>query len=260
MQLRRFHTPHSICATDPRCYPIRTGIISVRSQIYLPYKISDISNDYRAVVDILHPENYKLELSSVDAEEWRDALEAVGDALDRLHFLAVAIRKVSAKRLEYDANTSLTEQDALFRQDAVSSIRRMFPEAQRSLSEQLGESIAIRRRMLLNKRRQDDTGTGPKPFQPIPVSSQATKVRLTSKIETIASRPISPESLGRHIMKPPRTALIPVRSSAPSGAEMSFEYPPPPRTEPHAKFVSCPYCFTPLEADKLRAPENNYWL
>jgi hypothetical protein len=233
------------------------------------------------VLDRKYPENYKLELSSVNMKEWKDALKAVEDALDRLHFLAVAIRKASAKRLEYDVNTFLTEEDALFRRDAACYVRWKFPGARKALCEQLGDSIAVRRRMLLNKRRHekklamrraadvvaptpveysDSVATASKPVHPIPVSNQVTKAKAPPDTATIASRPAAQELLMRHITKFPRTPLTSIRSSAPSGAEFSFEYPPAPRAKPGAKLVLCPYCCTPLEAAKLRTPKNNYWL
>jgi hypothetical protein len=243
--------------------------------------VADASNDYGAVSDKIHPENYKLELSSVDEKEWQDALKAVGDALDRLHFLAVAIRKASAKRLEYDVNTFLTEEDALFRRDAASYVRWKFPGARKALCEQLGDSIAVRRRMLWNKRRHekklamrrtadvvaptpveysDSVATTSKPVHPITVSNQATNAKPPPGTATIASRPADRKLLMRHITKSPRTILTSIRSSAPSSAETSFEYPPAPRAKPHAKLVPCPYCCTPLETAKLRTPKNNYWL
>lgn len=82
---------------------------------------------------------------------WEDAATAIDSALNRLHFLAAAIRKSSAKQLEYNVATFLSEYDILFHKDAVLLVRWRFPSARKGLCQQLGDSIAVRRRMLLQK-------------------------------------------------------------------------------------------------------------
>ncbi|KAK9437465.1 transcription factor Zn, C2H2 [Metarhizium brunneum] len=84
---------------------------------------------------------------------WENASQGVDSALDRLHIVAVAIRKASAKKLNHTVTTILPEQDVAFRKDMASLIRYRFPAAREGLCQQLGDYIAARRRMLLQKKR-----------------------------------------------------------------------------------------------------------
>lgn len=98
----------------------------------------------------MHPQQ---ESPSSLSTGWDDATRAIDAALDRLHFLAVAIRKASAKTLEQTVGTFLTDDDIVFRRDAAILLRRRFPAARTALCQQLCDSIAVRRRILLQSNR-----------------------------------------------------------------------------------------------------------
>lgn len=82
---------------------------------------------------------------------WEDASRGVDSALDRLHIVAVAIRKASAKKMNHTVTTILAEQDFAFRKDMMSLVRYRFPAARKGLCQQLGDYMAARRRMLLQR-------------------------------------------------------------------------------------------------------------
>ncbi|KAI9639942.1 hypothetical protein NHQ30_011672 [Ciborinia camelliae] len=61
--------------------------------------------------------------------KWANCCQAVNSTLDLLHFVAVAIRKASAKNIDDMVATLLTEEDIVFRRDIVYLVRYRFPTA-----------------------------------------------------------------------------------------------------------------------------------
>lgn len=219
--------------------------------------------------------------------EWDDALKAVDSALNRLHFLATAIRRASAKQLEYNVQSILTDEDVLFRRDVGRLVRWKFPAARKGLCEQLADSIAVRRRILIRKHRHskklairrtpkstdsahqtNSAQTSPgKDQQKIPAQT-GRELDVPSTTGTLASLPNLQDATLRKVLAPGKPALSSVVSSASFSAEESFEYPHPPKAKAGEKHVSCPYCLKPLDVGKLvppkrqgpKSPEmNEYW-
>ena len=210
---------------------------------------------------------------------WEDASRAVDFALDRLHFLAAAIRKASAKQLEYNVATFLTDDDIVFRRDAASLVRWKFPSARKRLCEQLGDSIAVRRRMLLQKhrhamkltaRRVVETAPSAKQSQDsepksMPTASPPAKDRIMRHLNvpasgvTKASMPDPQAPVLRHLHLPQRPALTSVISTISTAPGDSFEYPPPPKIKEGETRIQCPYCLMPLDFGELENRGNQYW-
>ena len=215
---------------------------------------------------------------------WGDASQAIDSALDRLHFLAAAIRKASAKQLEYNVATFLTDDDIVFRRDAASLVRWKFLAARKGLAEQLGDSIAIRRRMLLQKhrhatkltvRRVVESSPSTKRSQdpernPRPTTSPLAKDRFGRHLNvpasgvTKASRPDPQAPALRHAQLSRRPALTSVISTISTAPEDSFEYPPPPKIKEGETRIQCPYCLMPLDRGELKSTgdesrRNEYW-
>lgn len=112
-----------------------------------------------------------------------DASRAINSALDRLHSLAVIIREISAKRVEYTVSTFLTDDDTVFRRDAASLVQWRFQAAGKGICQQLGDSIAVRRKILLMKnlhakeltvRRVTESGPSTKHCQNLQLESEPT--------------------------------------------------------------------------------------
>ncbi|KAI3322336.1 hypothetical protein HD806DRAFT_122479 [Xylariaceae sp. AK1471] len=210
---------------------------------------------------------------------WENASRAIDSVLDRLHFLAAAIRKASAKRLEYNVATFLTDDDILFRRDAASLVRWRFPSARKGLSQQLGDSIAVRRRMLLQKhshakklavrrivektlpvRQSEDTGPHPRP-----TASPPTKEKIVHHVNvpesgiTKASRPDPQAPVLKHLHLHKRPALTSVISTISIAPGDSFEYPQPPKIKENETRIQCPYCLMPLDLGKPKSREIKDW-
>ncbi|KAI0105098.1 hypothetical protein GGR51DRAFT_203181 [Nemania sp. FL0031] len=210
---------------------------------------------------------------------WEDATTAIDSALNRLHSLAAAIRKASAKQLEYNVATFLSDDDILFHKDAISLVRWRFPAARKALCQQLGDSIADRRRMLLRKyhhakkltvRRvpdksplaQQDPNFDVEPGTAADLSPEKRMVRqLDVPISGItkASRPDPHAPILKQIHFPKRPALTTLISTICTSQEDSFEYPPRPRANPGEARVQCPYCLMPLDNVKLQNRGDEYW-
>jgi hypothetical protein len=215
-------------------------------------------------------------LSLEELEDRKEAQKAISGALERLHFVAIAIRKTSAKRLAYDVNTYLLDEDRHFHQHAVSYVKWKFRAASRALCTQLGDSIAVRRRMLLDKRSHGINLTTRRTTHRGDVLQKGAKAEiqgafLTTQATTVgqivpspgqgpsASRPAGQSVVLRHLTQPLRPILASERCASSSPSVFSFEYPEPPRCEGGDQYVSCPYCFMGLNSANLRAGGSASW-
>lgn len=203
--------------------------------------------------------------------KWADASRAIDTAMDRLHFVAVAIRKASAKQLGHSVTNFITDEDVVFRRDIASWVRYRFPAARRGLCQQLGDSIAIRRRMLLQTKRHAKKLAVRRVPGHVPSSKQQETNHLKHKPAinhiadnravrhssvlasgiTKASRP-NPDSPALKLLHRPKPrALTTVISTISTTQEDSFEYPPAPTASEGEPRIQCPFCFMPLERREL---------
>jgi hypothetical protein len=199
-----------------------------------------------------------------------------------LHFIAAAIRKASAKKLEYNITTFLTEEDIVFRGDASSLVRFRFPAARKSLCQQLGDSIAARRRILLlhhrhakkltirrnvspgpgaRQRHNDEPDARPTAEQPLR-NMMLRNLSVPASGMTKASRPDPGAAALRHLHLPERrrpalTTLISTVTS--THHHDSFEYPSPPKANEGESRVQCPYCLKPLDSAEMGSDTTRAW-
>ncbi|EXA53638.1 hypothetical protein FOVG_01376 [Fusarium oxysporum f. sp. pisi HDV247] len=227
----------------------------------------------------LNPTTSDLKELQTIMSRWEDASQAIDSALDRLHFIAAAIRKASAKQLEYSITTFLADDDIVFGRDAATFVRLKFPSARTGLCEQLGNSIAVRRRILLHKHRHAKRlavrrvveavpslkqTNGPEP-KSTPTASPPTtdgvmhNLKVPASGVTKASRPDPQAPVLRHLRLSKRPALTTVISATPTAPGDSFEYPPPPKTQEGETRVQCPYCLMPLDIRELKNKGHEYW-
>jgi len=207
---------------------------------------------------------------------WEDALRAIYYALDRLHFLGAAIRKASAKRLEYNVTSYLTREDDLFRKYAAAVVKRKFSQARSSLHEQLGDTIAVRRKLMFQKHRHATKLTvrrNPQASEPPErgvdnaaqpqvaiVSEDGRAMRAPQSAVTKASRPNRQAPALKQILLPATPILPSIISSTSSVHDDSIEYPQCPQVTDNEKHVQCPYCLKALPALQLRGPQkDDYW-
>jgi hypothetical protein len=215
--------------------------------------------------------------SSQTIKTWEDALQAIDYALDRLHFLGGEIRKASAKRLEYNVASYLTEEDALFRKYAAGIVKRNFPDARPSLHEQLADTIAVRRKFMKRKHHHATKlagGQDPQankspernvdnPAEPqLQVTGHGRALQAPQSAVTKASKPNVQELL-KQIHKPTapiRPILQSTISSMSSVHGDSIDYPECPQVKDNEKHVQCPYCLKGLPVAELRGQKkDNYW-
>ncbi|KFY82289.1 hypothetical protein V498_08627, partial [Pseudogymnoascus sp. VKM F-4517 (FW-2822)] len=83
---------------------------------------------------------------NADSQHW---LSAIDSALDRLNFLANAIRQDSATRYEQTMLNFVTDEDEVFHAIVISYVKLKCPNAKPSLREHMGDSISSRRRAIL---------------------------------------------------------------------------------------------------------------
>ncbi|KAK4195219.1 ankyrin repeat-containing domain protein [Triangularia verruculosa] len=217
----------------------------------------------------------RLHLSS---RTWEDALHAIQTALDRLHFIAVAIRKASAKQLGHSVTTFVTDEDIFFRRDITTWVRYRFPAARKALCQQLGDSIAIRREILLQaERRAKRLAVRREPSKAPSATQHSAKhphpqMRTEQQLEsraapqpsilvsraTKASRP-DPHSPALQILhRPKQPALTTVISTISTSHDDEFNYPPVPKATGYETWVQCPFCFRPLER-KAQGARDDHW-
>ncbi|KAI0537277.1 hypothetical protein GGR58DRAFT_472437 [Xylaria digitata] len=211
--------------------------------------------------------------------EWNQSLSSIGAALDRLHFLASAIRKASAKKVYRDETllNFATDEEVFFKNTAISYVKWKFPKARKSLREHLGVTIAARRRIMSNKnrherrlatRRTDNKSTSKEIEMPAESPSPAqlqteplkTKEQGTAGTEVTRASKLDHSLAIKYIRREKPTLSI--RSSGTSRQEdsVSHKYPPLPKVPPRERHVLCPYCRKPLDASNFRGSQaTEYW-
>lgn len=199
-------------------------------------------------------------------------------ALYRLHIVAVAIRKASAKKLTHTVTTILTEQDVAFRKNMVSLVRYRFPAAREGLCQQLGASIAARHRMLLQKKRHAIrlvVKRVPKTvsfanqgkdhhLKPTPATTEQGKDRRPRNPTvvtglTTASRPDPEAPAIKRLQLPSPSTMTTVISTISTMQQDSFIYPPPPTASEGETRIQCPFCLTALERRSSEKERNDHW-
>ena len=191
--------------------------------------------------------------------------------------LASVVRKSAVSLRDYFLPSNfLGSDDAYFEDLAKLLVRNRFPNARRSLTDQLGHSIFTRRRRLLYHQRHEEKLSYPRPGpdgqqreQVLPLSNS---VLTDPRIMPHDTR-LRPEQDYRTIPAPSETTLSKIdrnalrkRVKAPttiSGRvkgsivreEAQFDYPKPP-TPVDDKYCICPYCFKPLLATEVKS---DFW-
>jgi hypothetical protein len=190
-------------------------------------------------------------------------------AIDLLLEMASTIRKstipMTSSRL--DLHYSRPD-DAYFVRITAILARRRFPDARRSLADQLGYSIYLRRKRLLYQQRHEAKLAVPRsepdaaPRETVPTQESVIQVDLTPRVAPKRPLPVAPiplsltqasnfdPSLLRKRFKNP-TVISGRTAGALSRSEVQVEYPPIPVPDPGHKWCKCPYCLVPLKSTLL---------
>lgn len=218
----------------------------------------------------------------MENQDSQRCLAAIGAAVDRLHFLAKAIRKASVRTSDQRLFEFTDDDDKNFYNTVVSYIRLKFPDSRPSLREHLSDTIVKRRRALLDKERhgrklqtrrsstkqthqpqvpttgvESEVAAPPLRLQaPLP-STIVSKVTQASKMDGIAA-------MKRITQKHSLSIASSNRSRNDDGTLIG--YPDPPRFKKGDRSVPCPYCLEPLQTAKLSniaeggRIENKFWV
>jgi DNA primase len=209
---------------------------------------------------------------SLEERAWIAARQALND----LHFMASIIRKSSVQSEIYNLSSRVTRDDDLyFEENAQLLVKRDYPNARRSLQEQLGSSISIRRKRIYQRklhevkhqqRRQADqdnirppprrgstSASHPSPSQadakPKPLALQMLKKANDEHNNSIDTRSRFDGTAARKRLK---------RSSSTSSSRGStvrdseIVYPDMPKFSKSDERCECPYCTKPLLVSQLR--------
>lgn len=211
-------------------------------------------------------------------QKWKryngNAWESIGAAVDVLIELTAMVRKSTVSVGDSILHTTFHRTDDYFSDYAKTLTRRWFQDARKSLTDQLGEAIFIRRRHILYRMKHEEkiiyprtgawTSTSIKSTEPVtvhPVTADAfpeTKPRPTTTIPVFgASAPSSTNvsefqkerfkrRQGRH------GALSGISEGSISTTETSFSYmyPEPPKLGDE-RYTTCPYCLMILNSNDL---------
>ncbi len=219
---------------------------------------------------------------SLETEAWTAAEQAI----EELHFIAVAIRRASAKSQKYNLSSRFERDDDMyFEEFATLLVRREFPFARRSLCGQLGASIAVRRKRLfrqmlheekLSRRRGDDALLMTSELTPSSAVNRLshTQQRVPGPITRILQRRIhhnnpaashdstshlASEAARKLLRRKPTSLSAISRGSSVQGVAATIEYPPKPKADKEQARLACPFCAQPLDEGKLNNTKMRYW-
>ncbi|KAI1129673.1 hypothetical protein F5Y10DRAFT_276594 [Nemania abortiva] len=209
---------------------------------------------------------------------WESSAIAIDSALKRLDLLAAEIKKSSDEQLECNFAMFLPVDDFRFHRDVVSLVRKRFPASRKELCQQLGDSIAVRRRLFLQKQYHSKATSMRVPNR-TPFTQQGENLdaesstvtdfspenRIVRQLHvpagsiTMASRPDPSTPALRQVNLPKRPAQTALNSTISTSREDLFEYPQRPRAKPGESQIQCPYCLMPLDNVELQNGGDEYW-
>ncbi|RDW74909.1 hypothetical protein BP6252_06051 [Coleophoma cylindrospora] len=210
-----------------------------------------------------------------------DACAAAEQAIDDLHFMAAAIRRSSVQSVKYNLSSSFERDDELYFEGfATLLVKREFPNTRHSICEQLGASIAVRRKRLFRRKLHEEklsTRRGKAPFgsrSAENATGAVAKPSLSPSQANVRPNPLPLQRLkgankptgsgdsrsrlestaARNYLKGPSLSTVSMGSSV---RNTTIDYPLKPKHSEDDKFCACPYCARPLEVKKLK--KDKYW-
>jgi hypothetical protein len=210
-----------------------------------------------------------------------EATNAVQKSLDELHFMAIAIRRSSIRSHKYNLSSHFyREDDDYYLEQACLLVRYLFPDARRSLSDQLGASLAIRRKRFFQKMRHEEklrdrrqptelnVNREKVPIQPVGESQPAIaraniepNTPLKEKPVILPVRSIDTASRMDSVAARDYLKTGPALSTISMGSSIhlsSMTYPEKPIFAEGDKQCACPYCSRLLSTTRLK-DGSMYW-
>lgn len=220
-----------------------------------------------------------------DADELKDeARYAIQKALDELHFMAAAIRRSSVRSQRYNLSSHFhRDDDSSFQEQACLLVRYYFRDARRSLCDQLGTSLAMRRSKFFQRMRHEEKlsirRSPEESKHPVkPAEGPVTRLQQLSPLDAEGSQANLPKQkvavrfkalLGsgdtgsqldsvaarHHLKQGPALSAISMGSSI---RLSSATYPDKPKFADGDRECTCPYCARRLMTIRLKN-EPKYW-
>ncbi|KAL6900065.1 hypothetical protein GGI43DRAFT_56176 [Trichoderma evansii] len=212
-----------------------------------------------------------------DADELEDeARYAIQKALDELHFMAAAIRRSSVRSQKYNLSSRFhRDDDSYFQEQACLLVRYYFMDARRSLCDQLGASLAMRRskffrriqheEKLRTRRNPEESKHSIRPQQLHNLDAEGSQVNLPPKRPTVQFKAplgtgdtrsqLNSEVARHHLRQGPALSTISMGSSIRLSSAI---YPDKPKFTDGRKECACPYCARRLMTSRLKN-EPKYW-
>jgi len=204
--------------------------------------------------------------------------------------MATAIRRSSVRSQKYNLSSHFhRDDDSYFQQRAYLLVRYFFPDARRSLCDQLGESIAVRRKRIFQRiQREEKLSTRRQPAKPNNnlgkgvegaerplMSAQISMPQVDKRLANLSRQnptvprrgPAGPAGsadtgsrldgvAARHYLK--RGPALSTASTGSSIRLSTMTYPDKPRFVEGDERCACPYCARPLLTIRLEN-EPKYW-
>ncbi|KAF2106156.1 hypothetical protein BDV96DRAFT_607675 [Lophiotrema nucula] len=256
-----------------------TGALADPSRC-LDFRLKDHDDIRDMILELLQMLERNLEyvqIGDADPKSASEAITAMQQTLEELHFLANAIRRSSVRSQNFAlSSASAKSGDPFFENSAVLIVRNTFRAARRSLCKQIGVSLAVRRTRLVRQARHEErlstrrqTTQEPAlevqlPGDPIDnTESSPSKTRpvlVTAKVRDFQTRSVDTMSLldasvaRRHIQRGPTLSTISMGSSV---RLSSRTYPPMPSFSDGDEYCQCPYCGRRLPTKKMK--ESTFW-
>ncbi|CAM1505662.1 Fc.00g112990.m01.CDS01 [Cosmosporella sp. VM-42] len=206
-----------------------------------------------------------------------EALDGVDGAIDRLHLIAAAIRRSSSQSQKYYLNPSnMREDDDFFERCATLVAKKRFPSARSTLCQQLGASIAARRKRIIVRMRHDEklgtprepsSESAPKHPWPSVLKKAVAKgqevtsnrvhrgFRVNDLISQTTLTTVDLQAVARHLRQPAALSAISTGSEI---RDDGMEYPSPPPFKEDEKHIACHFCSAPLLTSQLKKFKK-YW-
>ncbi|KAF5538051.1 ankyrin repeat [Fusarium phyllophilum] len=208
---------------------------------------------------------------------WDEASKAIENAVDRLQYMSLEMRRLSPQQVEDLLTATETEEHTAFRENMIALVGYRFPAARKGLCELLGRSIAARRHMLLQAQARETSAnrmsrqTASTPSQGKNTSSRSrsapnqkgrwarspSATSFTSVIRASQSKPQAP--IMECVQGPSQNALRRVMSNFTTPQHDSSDYPPMPKVSQGQAAVQCPFCFIVWEQTNSESVNLGLW-
>jgi hypothetical protein len=217
--------------------------------------------------------------SDLGVDIMAEAWSGMEHATKHLLVVASAIRRSTVQSQKYDLSSKFdSKEDLLFEDLATKFVGREWPNARRSLCQQVGTAIAVRRKRLLRNRARSTPIDASDRRQPVTLARETVEAPQAPRVSQGPKPPVpfrlevlrAPESSsGRSVEAPSQLDSAVYRKNVNRGPTLSTisrgsavqhadtVYPTLPHFHKDDQLCPCPLCIRPLKTKDLKSAE--YW-